>query len=347
MGCYTLFVSTWFQQPGFEQDRERYMASTLAYAYAVASEFSTYPILGSLIRAVGKGWKVAVVASKKRAPVYRLFQRQLRDPSQVLVAYVDDLSGLRRFHELVLIDGASPVVASHIRHDHRVLGKSHVMAVEVDPEEGEYDLISRFEKRELHPAGVVAITGTGKGKTTSALGLGGEVVAHGGRVAVVQWFKERKSGSLTWAISEHAFSETLTHPGAYEFFPSGLGFYGSPHFDRVAGERAYRQHRDRAYKGLALARRLIGSGDYSLVVLDELVDTVAEIAHNIRYPLIDLVDLVDFLAFATGQTQTKLVVTGRRVTDGWAGFVKTSWVIAEVKHPWSFQGRGAVSGLDF
>lgn len=333
--------------------RDLLKKNTLEYAYQTTPKLGKLPSFGSVVRALGKGWKVCIITSRPDQTELSFFKNVLMKPESFHVLSVEEakVADFSIFH-LVLFDEVEYELISELRNSPNILGKSHVMAVEQRSatELFEYDLISHFSEETFQSQGVTAITGNGKGKTTSALGLAIQSLSKTpkAKIIVIQWFKEKKqSGDLTWAINEHQFPQLLKDPKVLEFFPTGLGFYGSPKMDRVKGDNAYQKHRLKAYEGLQLARRAVESGKYNLVVLDELIDTVKEIAQNIEFPLIGLKDLQEFLAFCVLQTKTPIVVTGRRVTEDWREYISRSIVITEVKHPWSSHHRGAVSGLDF
>jgi cob(I)alamin adenosyltransferase len=345
-------MQTLSEHPKNFTERTQQKNNQLEYAYQATPQQGRWVIWGSLVRAIGKGWHVSVISDDpKDHDLIRSFQEYLEKPSQITIRTSDqaetlDLSDTK----LLTLLGLESATITRIRNLPQVLGQTHLMTVEQAPADSqdEYDLISHFAQHRMRRDGLTAFTGTGKGKTTTALGLATEALANGQKVAIIQWFKERKKeGDLTWAINEHQFPKKLQKPYLMEFLPTGLGFFGSPKMDRVTGDKAYQQHRDKAYQGLTLAREKIASGEYGLVVLDELIDTVREIAQNIDFPLIDLPDLLDFFRLATTQSQTQIVVTGRRVTDDWSKFIKDSFVISQVKHPWDTSGKGAVSGLDF
>jgi cob(I)alamin adenosyltransferase len=303
----------------------------LRYAYVTPVLVSLYPLYGSMVRGIGKGWTVHIrtTTPERYVPVKELLQ----DPSQLLINAHDT-----KECDLILCDDISLLP----KNPH-----AHLMVIDPHPRIDSYDLISAFERTTLTSRGVTAITGDGKGKTTSALGMGVESLYRGESVTIIQWFKEKKQGDLTWAINEHQFPSLLKNSDSFQFFPMGLGFFGSPQMDRVKGEEAYQQHRRKAYEGLELAKQFIRNTTYDTVILDELVDTVTEIAQNIEYPLIDLPDMRSFLEEVVSQSHTKVVVTGRRVTKEWEDFIHSSILIKEVKHPWSTKRQGAISGLDF
>ena len=306
----------------------------MKYAYQVNAQFGVYPLLGSAIRAIGKGWRVGVSVHPQYEEHFRGLQHLLKDPYQLEIISQNKTPFTQKL-DLSISDKYQLIETA-----------LHSMNIDLRPDQQTYDLISQFSIDQFSTTGVTAITGNGKGKTTSAIGIAGAVLSNCGKAIVIQWFKEKKQGDLTWAINEHFFPEKLKNPSLIEFHPTGLGFFGSPNMDRVKGDQAYQQHREKAYEGLALAKKAIESKRYDIVILDELVDAVQEIAQNIEYPLIDLKDVEMFLDWVM-QQPIKVVVTGRRVTDHWQKYIQTSIVISEIKHPWSTSRQGAVSGLDF
>ena len=87
-------------------------------------------------------------------------------------------------------------------------------------------------------------------------------------------------------------------------------------------------------------------GYKGLIVLDEFVDTVKEIALNIEYPLVGLEEARNFLGFLI-EKNNRVVVTGRRINSCWGDLVGESVVLEKVKHPWVEIGLPAVIGLDY
>lgn len=102
---------------------------------------------------------------------------------------------------------------------------------------------------------VLLITGDGKGKTTSALGMALRACGHGMNVLVVQFVKaDAETGEMRAAS---ALLPTLT------IEQHGLGFLPND----PAG---LSEHRKAAERGLARAREAVASGRYQLVILDEV-----------------------------------------------------------------------------
>lgn len=307
------------------------------YAYVSPNKIGKYPLLGSVVRAIGQSsWKILVLATEEEAEVYKKLKDQLKNADRL------DLSTLERFEKSKERDDYHLIIS---QYPDTIINsvKSHVMTLGKHPKSEEYDLISQFEVKELQSKGVIAITGNGKGKTTSALGFAVEAFLNKRKVAIVQWFKEKKAGHLTWSISEHRFPEELKRSEDFVFYATGAGFVGSPNLDRVSEEK---EHRQKAQEGVKLATQLIESGDYSAIVLDEFVDTLPEVMSYLPYRLLEIEEVQELLKFAN-ESQTQVIVTGRKVTSEWEQFIKTSITVEEIKHPFKTSGKKAVPGLDY
>ena len=107
---------------------------------------------------------------------------------------------------------------------------------------------------QLSPGLIQVYTGDGKGKTTCALGLGFRAVGRGLKVYMIQFIKGEDTGEL------HTAARLLPD---FTIRQSGLGGFirkGSLDPGDVA----------RARSALELAREIIMSGEYDLVILDEI-----------------------------------------------------------------------------
>jgi cob(I)alamin adenosyltransferase len=321
--------------------REKLKGFRLEYLYEASPDIARYPLLGSAVRALGKEWSVKVLPSDISQRTFEGLQRRLKDPSRLNIGSEDT----NNKNNLVLVESPDTHKAKAMRD--AFIESSHIMIAGNDSGKEDYDLISIFSSEQLKSKGVIAITGTGKGKSTTAFGIAAEAVANGKKTAIVQWFKEPKGERGTWSINEHYFPDMLKNPTLLEFYPTGSGFYGSPKWDRVKTEEAYQQHKEKAEDGVALAKKIIRSGEYDVLVLDEFVDTLYEVSQNIPRSLLTVESLQNLLSTSQQAPNIKIVVTGRRVTPEWKDFIKKSYVITEVKHPWSSKGKAAISGLDF
>ncbi len=100
---------------------------------------------------------------------------------------------------------------------------------------------------------LIVITGTGKGKTTSALGMGLRAVGHGMKLGIVQFIKGAK---------ETAERRTLERFDRVDWFTIGDGFTWLT--------QDYEQDMATAQKAWRQAARLIADPSYDMVILDEL-----------------------------------------------------------------------------
>ncbi|MBN2205523.1 MAG: cob(I)yrinic acid a,c-diamide adenosyltransferase [Thermoleophilia bacterium] len=136
---------------------------------------------------------------------------------------------------------------------------------------------------------VQVYTGDGKGKTTAALGLVLRALGHGLRPVVVQFMKADPS----WG--EIVMLRRLD----VEVVQAGLDHWvrkGEATEDDLAAAAA----------GFARARELVMSGQYDVVVLDELVTAL----------YFELVPLGDVLRLMREKPdEVELVITGRRAPD--------------------------------
>jgi cob(I)alamin adenosyltransferase len=98
-------------------------------------------------------------------------------------------------------------------------------------------------------------TGTGKGKTTAALGLALRAIGHGQKVFIIQFMKgDEKTGEL---LSAEKLAPSLTiQPVGRE------GFIVKDHIDPI--DLRYAQ------QGMDLAREVIKNGAHDILILDEI-----------------------------------------------------------------------------
>jgi cob(I)alamin adenosyltransferase len=129
-------------------------------------------------------------------------------------------------------------------------------------------------------------TGDGKGKTTAALGLALRAFGHGLRTYIGQFMKGQHYGELQ-ALRDHA-GITVEQ-------------YGDPRC--VRRKEVTSAHRAQAREGLDRALDAMLSGDYDLVVLDEV--NVA-----IWFGVLTTEEVLDFLDRKPAHVE--VVLTGRR-----------------------------------
>jgi len=176
-----------------------------------------------------------------------------------------------------------------------------------------------------HPRGlVVVITGNGKGKSTSAMGMVLRASGHGLHSCVVQFMK----GDLY--TGEWDGIKLLGKLA--ELHATGMGFCG------IQGNPYSREeHRACAQEALELARAKMHSGKYGLVVLDEINNALK----------LKLVDLAQVLDLVRGKPEpVHLVLTGRNAPPELVELADTVSEVCEIKHAYR-QGIEPQPGVDY
>jgi cob(I)alamin adenosyltransferase len=153
----------------------------------------------------------------------------------------------------------------------------------------------------------LVFTGDGKGKTTAALGQVFRALGHGWRCCVVQFIKgDGDTGEALFARKE----------GLLDFRVLGLGF--------VLPGQDIEAHRRAALAAWGEARGLVMSGEYRLVVLDELT-------YACNFGFLDPGELAGTLK--NRPAGTHVVVTGRDVPPELADAADLVTQMVLVKHP--------------
>ena len=167
---------------------------------------------------------------------------------------------------------------------------------------------------------VLVHTGNGKGKSSSAFGVIIRALGWKQSVAVVQFIKG------TWITGERQFFDRL---GGVIWHTMGEGFtWDTQDRDRdiAAAKAAY-----------AKAVELMKSGDFDLVVLDEI-----NIA--LRYDYLDVADVIAGLE--QRHERTSVILTGRDAKPELMEYADLVTEMTEIKHPYQ-AGIKAQRGVDF
>ena len=163
-------------------------------------------------------------------------------------------------------------------------------------------------------------TGDGKGKSSAAFGVMLRSVALGWPVAVLQFVK-----SGEWKVGEEKIGRSL----GVEWHSLGEGFtWDSTNLDhdKAVAQRAW-----------DTARATITSGDYRLVILDELT-------YLCTWGWIDTDDVVATLA--NRPAQTNVIVTGRDCPQPIIDIADTVTEMRKVKHAYD-KGIVAKKGIEY
>ena len=166
------------------------------------------------------------------------------------------------------------------------------------------------KKTQRMTSDVIIHTGNGKGKTTSALGVVLRASGYGQRILIVQFIK----GS--WHYGE---MDALARFDNVDLMRVGKGFVGI-----LDDKLPFAEHQAAARAGLAEARAKIMSGQYNLVVLDEINNAV----HMDLLAIDDVIDLVQSRPAATS-----IILTGRHAHPRLIDVADYVTEMRDVKHP--------------
>jgi cob(I)alamin adenosyltransferase len=163
-------------------------------------------------------------------------------------------------------------------------------------------------------------TGNGKGKTTTAIGLGIRATGAGFKVLMIQFMKGRRYSELDALDGVPNF--TVIQFGRDEF---------------VSKEKPEQIDIEFAQKGLVYAKEVIQNNAYDLIILDEI--NVA-----LDYRLIPLSDVIQLLEEKPDSLE--VVLTGRYASPEIIKLADVVSEILEIKHPYQ-QGVMSRKGIDW
>jgi cob(I)alamin adenosyltransferase len=162
-------------------------------------------------------------------------------------------------------------------------------------------------------------TGDGKGKTTAALGLALRASGRGLRTYIGQFMKGQQYGELD-AMRDHPLI-TIEQYGDVRCI----------HRDEVTPE-----HVAQAHRGLERARDAMGSGEYDIVVLDEVSVAI----------WFGLLTVHEVLAFLDQRPEhVEVILTGRRAPSELIDRADLVTEMREIKHYYQ-QGVMARKGIE-
>jgi cob(I)alamin adenosyltransferase len=167
---------------------------------------------------------------------------------------------------------------------------------------------------------VIVNTGDGKGKSTAAFGTALRAVARGWRVCVIQFIK---SGS--WKVGER---DAATRLGV-EWWSIGDGF--------TWDSRDMKKTEAVAREAWRVSREKIASGDYGLVVLDE-------ITYPMQWGWIATAEVVE--AIRSRPARVNVIATGRDAPRQLIAAADTVTEMRKRKHAFD-DGVRAIRGIDF
>lgn len=164
-------------------------------------------------------------------------------------------------------------------------------------------------------------TGDGKGKTTAAFGTVLRSLGWGHSVGIVQYIKGK------WKSGEGLFFKEMSDLVRFEVMGEGFTWDTQDREKDIAA----------ATKAWEVSCEMMSSGDYDLVVLDEL-----NIVLNKEY--LDTALVIEGLT--NRHQRTSVIVTGRNAPTELIEVADLVTEMTKIKHPFE-AGIKAVRGLDF
>lgn len=168
-------------------------------------------------------------------------------------------------------------------------------------------------------------TGDGKGKTTASLGLALRGIGRGFNVKIYQFIKS----------PERTYGEQIAlRKLGVEMVQLGIGFTWT---------KTPEEHREALKKGWPIAKEAVMSGEYDLVILDELNNALA----IDKFPIDDVLPLNEVIEMIKNKPpHVNLVITGRDAKQEVKELADLVSVIEAEKHYYN-EGVQAVKGIEF
>ena len=168
-------------------------------------------------------------------------------------------------------------------------------------------------------------TGNGKGKTTASLGLALRGVGRGLKVKIYQFIKS----------PERSYGEQIAlQKLGVDMVQLGVGFTWT---------KTPEEHREALRNGWPKAKEAVMSGEYDLVILDELNNALA----IDKFPIHDVLPLNEVIQVMKNKpSHVHLVITGRDAKQEIKDIADLVSIIEPEKHYYN-EGIPAVKGIEF
>ncbi|MFH1045483.1 MAG: cob(I)yrinic acid a,c-diamide adenosyltransferase [Candidatus Omnitrophota bacterium] len=163
-------------------------------------------------------------------------------------------------------------------------------------------------------------TGSGKGKTTAAMGLAFRALGQGKRVLLIQFLKKNSSGELKAARRFSKFS----------FLQCGRRAWVRKGAHTAQDKRC-------AQRGLSLAQEALGCNKFDLVILDEI---------NVALHLQLLACAAVKKILRQAPRKVEIILTGRQAPGEIIKVADLVSKVQEIKHYYK-QGKGPRKGIEF
>ena len=171
---------------------------------------------------------------------------------------------------------------------------------------------------------VQVITGDGRGKSTSAFGTAMRAAGYGHKILILQFIKGDWDYGEQWALERLKPEITMEK--------CGLGFYKIQDDDRPE-----ELHKKAAAEGIAKAEAALKSGNYNMLILDEINNAIHE-------GLVEVETVKELLGCRPESVH--LILTGRNAHPDLIEIADMVSEVKEVKHPFH-KGIYAQKGFDY
>jgi cob(I)alamin adenosyltransferase len=171
---------------------------------------------------------------------------------------------------------------------------------------------------------ILLITGYGKGKTTTALGIAVRACGHNMRVCIIQFMKGDIYAGEWDGVKKMGCEVELISTGK-----GFCGIQGNPY--------PYEEHRMNAQEAIQLTLQKMESGQYDILILDE-------INNALHLRLVDLEQVLEIIR--RKPPLMHLVLTGRDAHPQVVELADTVSEIKEVKHAYR-KGIEPQPGIDY
>ena len=182
-------------------------------------------------------------------------------------------------------------------------------------------------------------TGDGKGKTSSALGLGLRAVGNNLRVYMIQFLKSGETGEIKSIKSLNNMEIVQYGMDALKEKQSKLNDFSAETKDK--GPTKFRflpdvDEKEAARMGLEHATHILKSEEYDVIILDEINVALEK----------ELITMKQFKEFLSFNKNTEIVCTGRDAPQELIDIADYVSEIKNIKHPWQ-RGVVARKGIDY
>lgn len=175
---------------------------------------------------------------------------------------------------------------------------------------------------------LVIYTGNGKGKTTAAFGLALRAVGYHKKICILQFVKEE-----SWPEGARKTIRTTDLKKNIVIKALGSGFVG------ILGDTKPKHvHQNNAAKALKTALEAVNSGEYDIVILDELLGALhSELISQ---------DQVKKILETNFHVKNTLILTGRHAPKWLINKADLVTEMKEIKHPFQ-KGIQAQKAVDY